>query len=273
LPRSPAGFGLECHNWSLLRCAGALLLLVSAEVAAASDQTTGTRPTLSCVDKEPCSIPVVDPTTVYKNLADLFVKGAKEQSCIPLRTLAAAFGINAVADRDRATVRALRDAYVRQKGFGGNTNWPQLIFYADNNGTSRPLDARTIRALVSTELFSRNLELVHVSGDKKTSCVVDPPAATHVGGCLRSATEKQRPSESCKTEAKAIEGRTNRSSLSYSARSESTKRRSPFRETHWVKSSLARGTASMGNWTATSIRRAASYRSASRFRPLRTIPG
>jgi len=197
---------LHFKQIALLGAGAALLFFVGGRQATAADQTTATRLTLSCIDKEPCAIPIVDPTTTYKNLADMFAKGEKEKSCIPVRTLAAAFGINAVADLDHSTVRALRDAYDRQKIFGGDSDWPQLIYYVDANGTGRPLDARVVRALVSTELFSRNLQLTRVSKDKKSSCaVVDAPAAAQVGVCLGSATEKQPPAESCKAQAKAIE--------------------------------------------------------------------
>jgi hypothetical protein len=207
LRKSPVSFNFA-HGGARSLCVTCILLVVflaTVHEAAASDQATSTPPKLSCVDKEPCSIPVVDPTTVYRNLADVFVKGANEKSCIPLRTLAAAFGINA-SDRDRASVRGLRDAYIRQKYFGGNPNWPKLIFYIDANGTSRPLDARTVRSFVSTELFSRAMQIVRVDGDRHNRCVVvDTPAITQVAGCLRSATETQPPSESCKTEAKTID--------------------------------------------------------------------
>jgi hypothetical protein len=189
-----------------MRCTIFLIfaLVFCASVWAGQGEQPPSPPKLTCKEGSPCKIPVVDPTTTYHELSQIFAKTKKNQSCIAVSTMSAAFGINAGALDEDSLRTALNNAYSRQRNFGEDPKLPRLIFYADSNGTIKPLDARTLRDFLSTELFVGPLRIVSLG--KKTECVVvDTSAADSVTQCLAAASEQSPPADSCKAQMKTLE--------------------------------------------------------------------
>lgn len=177
-----------------------LLGLAIPAIVWGEDKMTPSRPELTCTSGTHCGIRVVDPTTAYHSLAEIFVTTKKDRSCIPVPVVAAAFGLNAEAMDEDAVRSALVDAYWRQRNFGEDAKLPSLIFYTDDKGTRKPLDAHTVRGLMATELLAGQPKIVAMKTGKNASCVlVDSPAASAIKDCLNSASENSPPADACKS--------------------------------------------------------------------------